>query len=100
MVLDAGAVKALVNSGRSLLPVGVTEVRGAFERGELVAIVDATGCELARGLVNYSANDARRIARQPSSRIQAILGFIDEPELIHRDNLMLSGAAQPVETGR
>ena len=97
VVLDAGAVKALVNSGRSLLPVGVTEVRGAFERGELVAIVDASGRELARGLVNYSANDARRIARQPSSRIQAILGFIDEPELIHRDNLMLSGATQPAE---
>lgn len=90
VVLDAGAVQALVNGGRSLLPVGVTEVRGAFERGELVAILDPQGGELARGLVNYSANDARRIARQPSSRIAAILGFLDEPELIHRDNLVLA----------
>ena len=96
VVLDAGAVRALVTGGRSLLPVGVTEVRGAFERGELVAIVDADGSELARGLINYSANDARRIARQPSSRIAAILGFLDEPELIHRDNLVLSSAARGI----
>ena len=92
VVLDAGAVRAVVSGGRSLLPVGVTEVRGAFERGELVAIVDPDGRELARGLVNYSANDARRIVRQPSSRIEAILGFLEEPELIHRDNLVLSSA--------
>ena len=92
VVLDAGAVRALVSGGRSLLPVGVTEVRGAFERGELVAIIDADGRELARGLVNYSANDARRIAGQPSSQIAGILGFLDEPELIHRDNLVLSSA--------
>ena len=90
VVLDAGAVTALVSGGRSLLPVGVTEVRGEFERGELVAILDPGGRELARGLANYAANDARRIARQPSSRIEAILGFLDEPELIHRDNLVLS----------
>ncbi|MET0509619.1 MAG: glutamate 5-kinase [Burkholderiaceae bacterium] len=90
VVLDAGAVKALVSGGRSLLPVGVTEVRGEFERGELVAILDPGGRELARGLANYAANDARRIARQPSSRIEAILGFLDEPELIHRDNLVLA----------
>jgi glutamate 5-kinase len=90
VVLDAGAVTALVSGGRSLLPVGVTEVRGEFERGELVAILDPGGRELARGLANYAANDARRIARQPSSRIEAILGFLDEPELIHRDNLVLA----------
>jgi glutamate 5-kinase len=89
VVLDAGAVKALLSSGSSLLPIGVTEVRGEFERGELVAILGPDGKELARGLVNYASNDARRVMRQPSSRIEAILGFIEEPELIHRDNLVL-----------
>ena len=89
VVLDQGAVTALMSSGRSLLPIGVTEVRGEFERGELVAILDPAGKELARGLVNYASNDARRVMRQPSSRIEAILGFIEEPELIHRDNLVI-----------
>ena len=89
VVLDPGAVIALLVSGRSLLPIGVTEVRGEFERGELVAILGPEGRELARGLVNYASNDARRVMRQPSSRIEAILGFIEEPELIHRDNLVL-----------
>ena len=89
VVIDAGAVTALLSGGRSLLPIGVTEVRGEFERGELVAIVGADGRELARGLSNYASNDARRVMRQPSSRIEAILGFLEEPELIHRDNLVL-----------
>jgi glutamate 5-kinase len=88
VVLDAGAVTALMKQGRSLLPIGVTEVRGEFDRGELVAILDPDGRELARGLVNYASNDARRILRQPSSRIESILGFFEEPELIHRDNLV------------
>ena len=66
VVLDAGAVKALLSSGSSLLPIGVTEVRGEFERGELVAILGPDGKELARGLVNYASNDARRVMRQPS----------------------------------
>jgi glutamate 5-kinase len=89
VVLDPGAVTALMSKGRSLLPIGVTEVRGEFERGELVAILDPAGKELARGLVNYASNDARRVMRQPSNRIEAILGFIEEPELIHRDNLVI-----------
>ena len=88
VVLDAGAVTALMKQGRSLLPIGVTEVRGEFDRGELVAILDPDGRELARGLVNYASNDARRILRKPSSRIESILGFFEEPELIHRDNLV------------
>ncbi len=88
VVLDAGAVAALMKQGRSLLPIGVTEVRGEFDRGELVAILDPDGRELARGLVNYASNDARRILRKPSSRIEPILGFFEEPELIHRDNLV------------
>ena len=87
--LDAGAVKALTRDGKSLLPVGVVEVSGDFVRGEVVGIVDAEGRELARGLVNYSAEETRRILRKPSGEIEATLGYVDEPELIHRDNLVL-----------
>jgi glutamate 5-kinase len=87
--LDAGAAKALQSGGKSLLPIGVVEVKGDFERGEAVACVDPDGREIARGLVNYSSFEARRIMRKPSSEIEAILGFVEEPELIHRDNLVL-----------
>ncbi len=88
--LDAGAARALRQHGRSLLPVGVRAVEGEFVRGELVACVDPDGLEVARGLVNYSAADARRIMGQASDRIATLLGYIDEPELIHRDNLVVS----------
>ena len=87
--LDAGAVRALVNEGKSLLPIGVKAVEGAFERGAVVACVSPEGNELARGLVNYGASETRRIVGKPSSQILAILGYVDEPELIHRDNLVL-----------
>jgi glutamate 5-kinase len=87
--LDAGAVRALRDDGKSLLPIGVVEVVGEFERGEVVAVLDPAGQELARGLINYAASDARRIVRRPSSEIEALLGFVEEPELIHRDNLVL-----------
>ena len=87
--LDAGAVKALTRDGKSLLPIGVTEVAGDFERGEVVACVDPAGREIARGLANYSAEEARRIIRRPSGEIEAILGYVDQLELIHRDNLVL-----------
>ena len=87
--VDDGAVKALRRDGKSLLPIGVVEVVGEFERGEVIAVLDPQGRELARGLVNYSASDARRIARRPSSEIESLLGFVEEPELIHRDNLVL-----------
>jgi len=89
LVLDAGAVAVLRQSGRSLLPVGVTAVDGGFKRGELVICAAPDGAEVARGLVNYSAEEAQRIIGQPSDRIEAILGYVDEPELIHRDNLVL-----------
>ena len=89
VVLDNGAVKALREDGKSLLPIGVVAVEGSFERGDVVACVDAEGREIARGLVNYTAAEAARILRKPSSEIQAILGYIDEAELIHRDNLIL-----------
>jgi glutamate 5-kinase len=89
LMLDAGAVRALVKEGKSLLPIGVKGIEGAFERGAVVACVSPDGKELARGLVNYGANEARRIVGKPSSEILSVLGYLDEPELIHRDNLVL-----------
>jgi glutamate 5-kinase len=89
LTLDAGAVKALRELRKSLLPIGVSAVSGEFGRGEVVACCDESGVEIARGLVNYSASDARRIVRTPSSEIEQKLGYVDEPELIHRDNLVL-----------
>ena len=87
--LDPGAARALRSGGRSLLPVGVKNVEGEFERGAVVACLSPDGVEVARGLVNYSAQEARRIAGRSSGEIEAILGYIDEPELIHRDNLVV-----------
>ncbi len=87
--LDAGAAKALRSGGKSLLPVGVREVEGEFERGAVVVCLSPEGGEIARGLVNYNAQESRRIAGRASSEIEAILGYIDEPELIHRDNLVV-----------
>ena len=87
--LDAGAVKALVRDGKSLLPIGVTAVSGDFARGEIVGCADPDGKQVARGLVNYSSEETRRIMRRPSGEIEAVLGYVDEPELIHRDNLVL-----------
>lgn len=89
LVLDDGAVKVLKESGSSLLPVGVTAVSGNFERGEVVACVDKNGDEVARGLVNYSASEAQKIKGLSSTELEAALGYVDEPELIHRDNLVL-----------
>jgi glutamate 5-kinase len=89
VVLDEGAVRALLQEGKSLLPIGVIGVQGDFERGDVVACVDTEGRECARGLVNYSASETRRIMRQPSSRIEALLGSMTEPELVHRDNLVV-----------
>jgi glutamate 5-kinase len=87
--LDAGAVRALRTDGKSLLPIGVKLVSGEFQRGAVVAILDESGTDIARGLVNYNADEARRIAGKPSGEIESILGYVDEPELIHRDNLVL-----------
>jgi len=89
LTLDDGAVKVLRQAGKSLLPVGVKIVEGQFARGEVVACFDLAGHEVARGLVNYSADEATRIAGKPSDRIESILGYVDEPELIHRDNMVL-----------
>jgi len=89
LTLDDGAVKVLRTAGKSLLPVGVKDVAGRFARGEVVVCVDLAGHEVARGLVNYSADETARILGKPSDQIEAILGYVDEPELIHRDNMIV-----------
>ena len=89
VVLDAGAVRALLAGGKSLLAIGATGVEGAFERGEVVSVCRADGQEIARGLVNYGASETARILGKPSGEIEAILGYVAEPELIHRDNLVI-----------
>lgn len=89
VVLDAGAVQKLSAEGKSLLPIGVVAVKGAFGRGDVITCEDETGRAVARGMSNYASSDARRIMRRPSSDISTILGFVEEPELIHRDNMVL-----------
>jgi glutamate 5-kinase len=89
LVLDSGAVKVLKADGKSLLPIGVIEVQGSFERGDVVACVDENGTEVARGIVNYNSQESTRIMRKASSEIEKILGYVEESELIHRDNLIL-----------
>ena len=88
--LDAGAVKVLRSAGSSLLPVGVTRVEGDFKRGDLVMCLGPAGEEVGRGLVNYNVSETEKIIGQPSSRIEALLGYVDEVELVHRDNLVLT----------
>jgi len=88
LVLDAGAANALGSGGRSLLPIGVVSVEGSFARGDVVACIGPEGREIARGIVNYASGDARRIIGHPSTEIATRLGFVDEPELIHRTNLL------------
>ncbi|GAA0640561.1 glutamate 5-kinase [Halomonas beimenensis] len=89
LTLDAGAVKVLRGSGSSLLPVGVKALSGDFVRGDMVLCVDEAGHRVAKGLVNYGADEARRLLGQPSHRIEGILGYMEAPELIHRDNLVV-----------
>ena len=89
LLLDAGAVRALTREGKSLLPIGVIAVEGSFERGAVVGCFGPDQREIARGLVNYGAQETTRILRKPSSEIESILGYVDEPELIHRSNLVL-----------
>ncbi len=89
VTLDEGAVQAVATGGKSLLSIGVTGVKGNFGRGEVVGCLDPLGREIARGLINYSAVETRRILQRTSSEIETILGYVGEPELIHRDNLVL-----------
>jgi len=89
LVLDAGAVQKLAREGKSLLPIGVVAVRGEFRRGALVTCIGEDGAEIARGLVNYTSGEVKRIMRHASSEIESILGYVEAPELVHRDNLVL-----------
>ena len=89
LVLDAGAVNALRDGGRSLLPIGVVAARGRFERGQVVACRDEQGRLIAKGLVNYSSSEALKILKTPSSQLESVLGVVSEPEMIHRDNLVV-----------
>lgn len=89
LTLDAGAVKVLRESGRSLLAVGVRDVQGRFVRGDVVSCVDEAGAQVARGLINYSADETRLIKGKSSRQFEDILGYVDDQELIHRDNLVL-----------
>ncbi len=89
LVLDDGAVEILKKSGKSLLPVGVVKVVGEFQRGDLVSCVNADGLEIARGLVNFNAADANTIKQHSSASLSALLGYSADPELIHRDNLII-----------
>ncbi len=88
--LDEGAVQVLKNSGRSLLPVGVVATEGRFERGDVVSCVDTQGVEIARGLVNYDSKEVEKLLRCSTDRIESLLGYAGEPEIIHRDNLVLT----------
>ncbi|MBU3650745.1 MAG: glutamate 5-kinase [Limnohabitans sp.] len=88
--IDAGAVHKLRHEGKSLLPIGITAVEGEFSRGEVIAILDPEGREIGRGLANYPAPEARRLCRRASSDIESLLGYVAEPEMVHRDNLVLA----------
>ena len=88
LVLDDGAVRGVSDQGRSLLPIGVVSVSGDFQRGDLVSCIDSAGRERARGLVNYSSEEARVLAGKGSADIESVLGYRGEEELIHRDNLV------------
>ena len=90
ITVDKGAVDKVRKEGKSLLPIGMTAVEGEFSRGEVIAILDPQGLEIARGLANYASAEARLICRKPSGEIEASLGYIAEPEMVHRDNLVLS----------
>lgn len=90
VTVDAGAVAKLQDEGKSLLPIGMTAVDGDFSRGDVIAVRDAHGTEIARGLANYASAEARLICRKPSSEFEKLLGYAAEPEMVHRDNLVLT----------
>ena len=88
VTVDAGAAAKVRDEGKSLLPIGITEVSGEFSRGDVIAVREPGGSEVARGLANYSSTEARLIARKPSAQIESLLGYANEAEMIHRDNLV------------
>jgi len=90
VVVDAGAAAKVRDEGKSLLPIGMTAVEGDFSRGDVIAVRDATGVEIARGLANYAAAEARLLCRKPSAEFERLLGYAAEPEMVHRDNMVLA----------
>jgi glutamate 5-kinase len=90
VTVDAGAAAKLREEGKSLLPIGMTAVEGEFSRGDVIAVRDESGVEIARGLANYASAEARLLCRKPSSEFEKLLGYAAEPEMLHRDNLVLS----------
>ncbi len=90
VTVDAGAAAKLREEGKSLLPIGMTAVEGEFSRGDVIAVRDESGAEIARGLANYASTEARLICRKPSSEFEKLLGYAAEPEMLHRDNLVLT----------
>ncbi len=90
VVVDEGAATRLLEGGASLLPIGMVEVLGDFHRGDVIAVRNLRGEDIARGLANYASSEARLLVRRPSAEIEARLGFVNEPEIIHRDNLVLA----------
>ena len=89
ILIDEGAVNKLTREGKSLLPIGMHSVKGEFSRGDVIAICDLQGLELARGLANYASAECRLLCKKPSSEIEKLLGYVAEPEMVHRDNLVL-----------
>ncbi len=89
VVVDAGAAAKLCDQGKSLLPIGMVQVAGEFSRGDVIAVRDASGAEIARGLSNYASAEARLLCRKPSSEFEKLLGYAAEPEMVHRDNMVL-----------
>jgi glutamate 5-kinase len=89
VVVDAGAVRKLRDEGKSLLPIGMVTVEGTFSRGDVIAVRDEAGLEIARGLANYASAEARLLCRKSSSEFEKLLGYMAEPEMLHRDNLVL-----------
>ncbi|HEY9224273.1 MAG TPA: glutamate 5-kinase [Variovorax sp.] len=92
VTVDAGAAGKVRSEGKSLLPIGMTGVDGEFSRGDVIAVRDPNGVELARGLANYSSAEARMLCRKPSSEFERLLGYAAEPEMVHRDNMVLMAA--------
>lgn len=92
VVVDAGAAAKVRDEGKSLLPIGMVSVEGHFSRGDVIAVRDASGVEIARGLANYAAAEARLLCRKPSSEFEKLLGYVAEAEMVHRDNLVLAAA--------
>ena len=100
VVVDDGAAAKVRDEGKSLLPIGMVSVEGHFSRGDVIAVRDTSGLEIARGLANYAAAEARLLCRKPSSEFEKLLGYVAEAEMVHRDNLVLAAAGPATSASR